>query len=229
MVRQLKSLARREEKEFAVIDLIDLLNRVLDMCGNILPRSVYIGRFLDSHEHAFVNAYPTQLEQAVLNLCVNASHAMTIMRPPEDATEGGTLSVSLDRVSPGRDFYKVLPGAVEGDYWVLRICDTGIGMAQDILDKIFDPFFTTKDKETGTGLGLSMVYNIIQNHKGYIEVYSEPGNGSIFNVFLPAVDNKKEGGKVADKNSATPPREAPPETKKGIFQNLGEKHRIVFR
>ncbi len=197
MVEQLRSLSKKKEKDFSSVDIAKAVKSVLRICKNTFPRSIDISSSLGD-EPAMVKAYPTQLEQALLNLCVNASHAMTIMRGEKYASEGGSLSISLEKVSPGKHFSSILPGAHEGKYWLLRIWDTGVGMSQEILSKIFDPFFTTKDKSNGTGLGLSMVYNIIQQHKGFIEVYSEPGNGSIFNIFLP-VDNDEQERLEAEK------------------------------
>ena len=200
MVEQLKSLARKKEKDFTTVDLIKVIENVLRICRKTFPESIQISGPDDEYPTALVKAYPTQLDQMLLNLCVNASHAMTIMKKEEEP-RGGSMSLSLDRVSPGRHFSSILPGASAGDYWLIRILDTGVGMEQDVLSKIFDPFFTTKGKDVGTGLGLSMVYNILQNHKGFIEVYSEPGNGSIFNVFLP----------VSDEQPPEPPPQTVPE------------------
>jgi PAS domain S-box-containing protein len=190
MVEQLRSLSKKKEKEFSSLDLIKTIKSVMKVGKNTFHRSIDLNSSFDM-KHAMVKAYPTQLQQAILNLCVNASHAMTIMRPEGERDKGGSMTLSLERMTPGKHFSSILPGADQTDYWLLRIWDTGVGMDQEILSKIFDPFFTTKDKENGTGLGLSMVYNIIQQHKGFIEVFSEPGNGSIFNIFLP-VDEEEE-------------------------------------
>lgn len=205
MVEQLRSLSKKKEKEFSSVDLIKTIKSVLKICKNTFHRSIDVSSSFDV-DHAMVKAYPTQLQQALLNLCVNASHAMTIMRPEGERDKGGTMTLSLERMTPGKHFSSILPGAHETDYWLLRIWDTGIGMDQDVLSKIFDPFFTTKDKENGTGLGLSMVYNIIQQHKGFIEVFSEQGNGSIFNIFLP-VDEEMEN-KLSEEEKAKKQAEA---------------------
>jgi len=203
MVEQLKSLARKKEKDFSTVDLIKVIENVIRICKNTFPESIEIFGPDDEFPSALVKAYPTQLDQMLLNLCVNASHAMTIMKK-EGGSRGGSMSVSLDRVSPGKHFSSILPGASAGDYWLIRVSDTGVGMDQDILSKIFDPFFTTKGKDAGTGLGLSMVYNIVQNHKGFVEVYSEPENGSIFNVFLPVSDEQPAAVPGLSENSAKP-------------------------
>ncbi|OGV50845.1 MAG: hypothetical protein A2017_01180 [Lentisphaerae bacterium GWF2_44_16] len=193
MVEQLRGLGKKKEQPLSFVNLKEIVEGVVRICRNTFPKTIEINMNFYTEDKAVIKAYPTQMNQALLNLCVNASHAMTIMRK-ESEKQGGTLSVSLEKVSPGKHFSAILPGAYEGDYWLLRVWDTGIGMEQQTMKKIFDPFFTTKDKNKGTGLGLSMVFNIIQQHKGFIEVYSEPGNGSVFNVFLPAADEKNEGG-----------------------------------
>lgn len=187
MVDQLRSLAKKKELEFSQVDLLQVIEKVIKICRSTFPKSIELISTPSVCKDAYVQAYPSQIEQVLLNLCVNASHAMTIMRK-EGESQGGTLTVSLEKVFPGKEFTKVLPGASEGAYYLIRIWDTGIGMTPEVMKKIFDPFFTTKEKK-GTGLGLSMVYNIVQQHKGFVEVYSEPGNGSVFNVFLPAWHN----------------------------------------
>lgn len=217
MVEQLKSLARKKEKDFTTVDLVKVLENVLRICRKTFPESIQISEPDDDYSTALVKAYPTQLDQMLLNICVNASHAMTIMKK-EDEQKGGTMSLSLDRVSPGQHFSSILPGASAGDYWLVRIMDTGVGMNQDVLSKIFDPFFTTKGKDVGTGLGLSMVYNIVQNHKGFIEVYSEPGNGSIFNVFLPVSDEQPPEQPQQTKADTAPDASAAPSTRQPEIQ-----------
>ncbi len=136
-----------------------------------------------------MQADPTQLEQILLNLCVNANHAMTLMRP-EGQPKGGILTISLARVRSDRQFCITHPEAIETDYWKLSVADTGVGIDKNNMSKIFIPFFTTKDKGAGTGLGLSMVYTIVQQHHGFTDVYSEKGMGSNFNVYLPVFESE---------------------------------------
>jgi len=189
MIKQLLSLSRRQEMEKKHFDLNESLEHVLNICKNSFPKSV----FLDFHftdGPCFVYADQTRIEQVILNLCVNASQAMTIMKKGD---EGGTLDVSLSAVeeenSPGRN----------SPYACIVVSDTGIGMDDDIRTRIFEPFFTTKDKEIGTGLGLSMVYNIIQQHQGIIDVESAPGEGTTMKVFLPCMDEMEEKGTTTKK------------------------------
>ena len=171
------------------MDIVTVVNDVLKICGAMLPKTVEIISDVRD-EKAMVNASMTQLEQALLNLCINASHAMTIMRKEGEA-QGGILGLSLEKIYVGPNMCEFIPDAVPGFYWILSVSDTGTGMTKEIIAKIFDPFFSTKEKK-GTGLGLSMVYNIVREYKGFIDVFSEPGNGSVFFVFLPLADKPDE-------------------------------------
>jgi CheY-like chemotaxis protein len=123
------------------------------------------------------------MEQVLLNLCINGIHAMTIMRG-EDVW-GGVLTIAIDKVVVDPVFQKRHPEAIGPLYWKVSVSDTGIGMDTKTAAKIFDPFFTTKEQGRGTGLGLAMVYNIVRQVQGFIDVYSEPGHGSTFSVYLP--------------------------------------------
>jgi CheY-like chemotaxis protein len=142
----------------------------------------------------FVRADVGQVEQVLINLVINASDAMP---------GGGTLEVSTDVRVLGEDFVRTHPGSALGRFVVLRVHDTGTGMAPDVLARIFEPFFTTKPQGKGTGLGLSMVYGIVKQSGGYIEAETEPGRGSIFTVYLP----EEAEPTFVDVPSLPPPRE----------------------
>ncbi|MEW6520308.1 MAG: response regulator, partial [Thermodesulfobacteriota bacterium] len=133
-----------------------------------------------------VRADASQMNQVLLNLCINARDAMTGRDRCELLIK--TFSVNLQK----RNFST---GEVcqPGEYVGISVSDTGSGMSQDLLSKIFDPFFSTKGKGQGTGLGLSMVYGIIRNHDGYIDVISKPGKGSTFVIYLPAALAREAG------------------------------------
>jgi CheY-like chemotaxis protein/anti-sigma regulatory factor (Ser/Thr protein kinase) len=122
----------------------------------------------------------TQLEQVVLNLLVNARDAMP---------EGGRLSLETSLV-PGAELSS--SGAGADCYVCIKVTDTGIGMDQRTRNRIFEPFFTTKNKSQSTGLGLSVVYGIVKNHNGFVEVESKPGSGTTFRVYLPVSSNSQE-------------------------------------
>jgi len=109
--------------------------------------------------------------------------------------EGGRILVSLDKVKPDRGFLSRHPDVGPEPYWLLSVEDNGVGIPEEMLPKIFDPFFTTKGAGRGTGLGLAVVYNIIRQHSGFIDVVSSPGVGTIFNCFLPCLqDAAREKG-----------------------------------
>ena len=119
---------------------------------------------------------PTQLHQILLNLCVNARDAMP---------HGGTLTLEAQRMDVDAAYASSIPDARPGKYVALRVRDTGSGIPPEILDRIFDPFFTTKGPDKGTGLGLSTVMGIVKGHGGFLQVYSQPGQGSTFTAYLP--------------------------------------------
>lgn len=185
MVQQLLTLSRKRETELMPVDLTYTIKNVKNICDNTLDKSINININIKPPK-ALVHADPTQMEQVLLNLCVNAGHAMTVMRR-EDEPKGGRLDISLDIISADSAFCEANPEAEKKDYWMLTVGDTGIGMDTQTIAQIFIPFFTTKEKGMGTGLGLSMVYNIVHQHNGFLNVYSEKGVGSTFNIYLPVM------------------------------------------
>lgn len=185
LVHQLLALGRKRDLSVVAIDLNQAVKHVMTICRNTFDKSIEM-EVVRSTEPACVSADPTQIEQVLLNLCVNASHAMTIMRRDGEHW-GGKLSVALRKVLPDKYFLEFHPGALPQTYWNLSVTDTGVGMDTKTMARIFDAFFTTKVKGTGTGLGLTMTYNIVQEHKGFIDLSAEVGKGTTFDVFLPAL------------------------------------------
>ena len=131
-----------------------------------------------------VLADPTQIHQILMNLCTNAHHAMR--------QTGGILGVLLQEKEIGRDDHKLGEELQPGHYLELEISDTGVGMDATTRAKIFEPYFTTKETGEGTGLGLAVVHGIAQDYQGAIHVYSEPGQGTSFRVYLPIVGSQTE-------------------------------------
>jgi two-component system, cell cycle sensor histidine kinase and response regulator CckA len=123
-------------------------------------------------------ADPVQIEQVLMNLCLNARDAMP---------EGGRLTIETEMQHIDETFCRFYSGATPGWYAVLSVSDTGIGMTQEVRERIFEPFFTTKERGTGSGMGLATAYGIVKQHGGFIHVYSEPWQGSLFRVYLPSL------------------------------------------
>jgi len=196
IVDQLLALSRKNEPSMEPVDLNNSLENVMIICRNSLDKSIEL---LPEYYRgsAAVSGSAAQIEQVILNLCVNAAHAMTIMRG-DDEPRGGKLSAVISKLKADRLLAAGHPGMIENsDYLVLKVSDTGVGINSEYQKHIFDPFFTTKSKENGTGLGLSMVYNIIKSHGGYIDLYSEPGRGTTFTVYLPAVSGEAMSADVS--------------------------------
>ena len=122
-------------------------------------------------------ADPTQIHQILMNLCTNAYHAMRLT--------GGVIGVRLSKITIDDAGRVPNTELALGNYVLLEVSDTGCGMEQKTLAHIFDPYFTTKDKGEGTGLGLAVVHGIVKSYQGHITVYSEPGKGTRFHVYLP--------------------------------------------
>ena len=190
MVKILLSLSRGQELPFSIVDLNQIVQDTIKICERTLDKSVEI-TFIPCDGKAEVSAYPAQIEQILLNLCINAAHAMTIMRPTGDK-KGGKLKIEIQNISVGKNMINTIPDATEGNYRLLSVEDSGVGIPPESMTKIFEPFYTTKKKEHGSGLGLSMVYNIVRKHKGFLELFSTPGKGTTFFIFLPATETERE-------------------------------------
>jgi CheY-like chemotaxis protein/anti-sigma regulatory factor (Ser/Thr protein kinase) len=146
------------------------------MLRSSIPATIEIKQNIQSQ--GIVLAEPTQIHQIIMNLCTNAYHAMQ--------ETGGILGISLKDVEVTG---KGLPGVEieQGGYLLLEVSDTGHGMDEETKNKIFEPYFTTKEPGKGTGLGLAVVHGIVKSHHGSISLYSEPGHGTTFHVYLPKV------------------------------------------
>jgi CheY-like chemotaxis protein len=153
-----------------------VLKDVERILRSTFPKSIQC-RFRIDPSLAPISGDVTQIHQVLLNLCVNARDAMP---------EGGTLSVVADNRELDSECRRINRDAKPGSYVRMEVSDTGHGIPPDILDKIFDPFFTTKDYGKGTGLGLSTALTIVKNHGGFLNVYSIPGHGASFSVYVPS-------------------------------------------
>jgi signal transduction histidine kinase/ActR/RegA family two-component response regulator len=160
------------------------LNTIVEHMSDLLMRVISEDVKLQLHiKKPVLNVVvdETQIQQVIMNLAVNARDAMP---------GGGQLTIRTENVELERKYTKTHQEAKPGPYVMLSVADTGIGMTMEEQEKIFEPFYTTKEKGKGSGLGLSTVFGIIKQHSGSIMVYSEPGKGSVFKVYLPATKSK---------------------------------------
>lgn len=188
LVKQILAFSRRTDHESQPLRIAVVIKEALKMLRAAIPTTIEIRQAIATD--STVLADPTQIQQIIMNLCTNAYHAMR--------ENGGTLGVSLDEIEiRGEDegYGELVPGR----YLKLDVSDTGCGISPEIQEKIFEPYFTTKKIGEGTGLGLAVVHGIVKSHKGHITVYSEPGRGATFHVYLPLIE--EEAAQVAVKET----------------------------
>jgi PAS domain S-box-containing protein len=175
LTRGLLTFSRRLESKLRPVNLNHELDNVVKMLKRTMPKSIEMV-FNPEEDIDTVKADPAQIQQVIMNLAVNARDAMP---------RGGTLTIETENTSLDADYCKTHLEAQEGNYVMVTVSDTGVGMDRNTAKHIFDPFFTTKDPGQGTGLGLAIVYGVIKNHGGNILCYSEPGMGTTFRIYLP--------------------------------------------
>lgn len=178
LTRQLLAFARRQIIDLVNLDLNQVVTDLEKLLRKIIREDIEI-KIIPAESPMTIRADPGQIDQVLMNLCLNARDAM----PAE-----GHLVIETGTISLEEGYLKQYPYMKTGWYVVLSVSDTGIGMDEKTRERVFEPFFTTKGPDKGTGLGLAVVYGIVKQHNGFIHVYSEPGKGSTFRVYFPALD-----------------------------------------
>ena len=201
LVAQILAFSRKAEQQKQPLQVSLIIREALKMLRASIPTTIEIRQ--DIASDGLVLADSSQIHQVIMNLCTNAYHAMR--------KTGGTLAVSLQEVTIEEEDYGYA-NLARGKYLKLEVSDTGDGIDPKIQEKIFEPYFTTKQQGEGTGLGLAVVHGIVKSHHGHINVYSEPGKGTSFHVYLPLTEREA---------AAAPDTPAPTELR-------GKGERVLF-
>jgi len=187
LTRQLLAFSRRQQMERRSINLNDTIGELIKLLHRIIGADVEVNLKTGSDLSA-IFADPAQIEQVVMNLAVNARDAMP---------HGGRLDIETSNVELDNNYRRLYPEVLPGRYVLITVSDNGTGMDEETKARLFEPFFTTKEVGRGTGLGLSMVYGIVKQNNGHINLYSELGHGTTFKIYLPIVESAIEKAALA--------------------------------
>ncbi len=198
LTRQLLAFSRKQVVKPVLLDMNDRLKEISKLLRPLMGDDVEIVVSAQASS-AIVEADPGQLDQIIMNLAVNSRDAMP---------KGGRFILETKLVEFDQHFADQHQPLKPGKYVMLAVSDSGVGMDKATLSRIFEPFFTTKEQGKGTGLGLATVYGIAQQAGGHIWVYSEPGQGTTFKLYLPSAESKLAAGASAESEAAVPKRQA---------------------
>jgi len=207
LTHQLLLFSRKQPMEFAPLDLNKTVDDLLRTLDHLASEDIVINTDLDPSLWT-IRVDVRNIEQVIMNLAANARDVMPA---------GGRLTIKTENVLLDKDRCQAIPEARPGKFVCLSVADTGAGMDKETIQHIFEPFFTTKKTRRGSGLDLSVVHGIVKNHKGWTNVYSEPGRGSTFKVYLPTLPLKPEDE----------PKDKPKETT-SLHRSRGSGERILM-
>ncbi len=188
LTRQLLTFSRKGERQLQPLNMSNEIQKLNEIIIRTIPKMVDVKLHL-TETLKLVKADPNQIEQIIMNLVINARDAMP---------DGGELILRTEDAILDGKYCQKNPETVPGDYVLMTVSDTGMGMDKHMLENIFDPFYTTKEIGKGTGLGLSTVHGIVKNHDGYIRCESVPGQGTTFMIYLPVLKVEDRTEKVRD-------------------------------
>jgi two-component system, cell cycle sensor histidine kinase and response regulator CckA len=185
LMQQILSFARGSDGSRSSVQIAHILAEVVRVAQQTFPKSIDISINLPNNDLQTISADGTQLHQVLMNLLINARDAMP---------NGGNLQIIAENLVLDENCARLNVDAQPGCYVVITVADTGTGIPPEILDRIFEPFFTTKESGKGTGLGLSTTLGIVKSHGGFVNAYSDLGQGSCFKLYLPAEESAQVVG-----------------------------------
>ncbi|MEK7309522.1 MAG: ATP-binding protein, partial [Planctomycetota bacterium] len=198
LTRQLLIFSRSHSAELQPLNLNENITNMLKMLTRLIGEDIKIETKL-APDIATIKADAGNIEQVLMNLCVNARDAIhtsaTTEGSPVGMPKGGTITIKTENVAIDEKYCELNIESHCGNFVMLTVADTGSGMTKEVMEHIFEPFYTTKPQGKGTGLGLSVVYGIVKKHNGWINVYSELGQGAVFKIYLPATTAGSPVGK----------------------------------
>jgi two-component system, cell cycle sensor histidine kinase and response regulator CckA len=183
LVRKLLAFSRQRALELCSVSLAEVVREAEATLRRLLPASVEVSVQVDRGSRATINGDAGAIEQMLYNLATNSRDAMP---------NGGAFRVRVHRAWLDEEHRRARGWGSSGEYVVLAVSDSGCGMTPEVRARVFDPFFTTKEIGKGTGLGMAMIYGLVKQHNGYIDLESEPGRGTIVRLFFPAVLSPEE-------------------------------------
>ena len=192
LIAQMLTFSRRSTTgELNPVPLVPVVKEASKMLRPMLSKSISLDVINNVRSEQTVNSDPVQLHQLIVNLCVNARDAIG---------EKGKIEIEINRLSVEDKVCSSCHQPFSGDYVCIAVRDNGSGMDPEVVSQIFEPFFTTKDVGKGTGMGLSTVHGIVHNHEGHVCVQSQPGKGTEFDIYLPAVLAAAAAGELSEQD-----------------------------